>query len=86
MAHIYIIKRAKPAITSFEFATYNDAIAFMRKSEALQPSKPYKRMVSNGAAFNPVWFVTLGGTFRNSKADYIKLDASKPLPFLKIAA
>jgi hypothetical protein len=74
MPIVHVMKtRAKPSYTSLEFATYNEAVAYMSKAAALNPSKPYKRAVFKGEAIRPVWFVT----FRNphqSRAEWQRFD------------
>lgn len=69
MATVHIIKPAKPSFRSLEFGSYNEAIAFARKSAALNPSKPYKRIQGDRA---PVWVVSLlNPAAIKSKPEYV---------------
>jgi hypothetical protein len=56
MAVVHIIKPAKPSFSSFAFATYNEAVAFARKSAALNPSKPRKALTGGNG---PHWVVSI---------------------------
>jgi hypothetical protein len=74
MAPLHILKPAKPSFSSFEFETYNEAIAFFVKSAALKPTKPYKRIRAIGA---PLWAVTVVNRAAiNAKPEYV--------PFLRV--
>lgn len=73
MAVVHILKaRAKSSFSTFEFPTYNEAVAYRQKASALSPSKPYKRLRGVGA---PVWCVTIAHV-RKDRATYQRFDTT----------
>lgn len=70
MPAVFILKPAKPSFNSFEFPSYNEAIAFARKSESLKPCKPYKKVAG---VPSPVWVVSiLNPRHIKAKPDYVR--------------
>lgn len=70
---VHILKvRAKPSFHTFEFDSYNEAMAHAKKCAVLNPSKPYKQLKGSNA---PVWCVTVRRSRTTDQAEYVRFDA-----------
>lgn len=68
MSTYRLVKRPQSSVVTMEFDYYNEAIAFMRASQALSPTKPWKRGLK--------WCVSYPRS--PEKAVYVKVADWKP--------
>jgi hypothetical protein len=66
MSTIYRLQRPAPAVTSLQFDTYNEAVAYALGNPGLLPTKPYKRILWNAGVPSPTWFVSFGVAFNHA--------------------
>lgn len=67
----HILKQtARDSFQQFEFDTFNDAQAFARKSAALNPLKPWRKIRGSGW---PLWVVSIPKTagVNGGSAEYV---------------
>lgn len=77
MAKTHIILPAKPSFSSMEFDSYNAALAYSQKAQALRASKPHRRIRGGGGM---VWAVTVPNLHNlKASANVYTVDGIRPV-------
>jgi hypothetical protein len=80
---VYLMHRPKvSSVVTMKFKTYEEAKNFAAKSQLLESSKPYRRMMEIEGTMVPIWNVSLPSA-KAGKATYSKREEGADILALK---